>query len=112
MWRAKSPDEGKIVAIQAELTTLRGQFQLAPNLKRAMEAKDDNKAGGKKQGGGDNRKQKNKKNNTNKKEQKRDKNWKKIPPKEGETHEKKVKGCIWHWCKHHMAWGNHKEELC
>jgi hypothetical protein len=72
-WGAKSPDEDKIVAMQAELTALRGQFQLATNLKRAAGAKDDNKAGGKKQGGGDNRKQKNKKNNTNKKEQKRDK---------------------------------------
>jgi hypothetical protein len=34
-WGAKSPDEDKIVAMQAELTTLRGQFQLAPNLKKA-----------------------------------------------------------------------------
>ncbi len=24
----------------------------------------------------------------------------------------KVKGRTWHWCKHHMAWGNHREELC
>ncbi len=102
----------KIVAMQAELTALRGRFQLAPNLKKATGAKDDNKAGGKKQGGGENRKQKNKKNNTNKKEQKRDKNWKKTPPKEGEAHEKKVKGPTWHWCKPHMVWGNHKEELC
>jgi hypothetical protein len=111
-WVAMSPDEDKIVAMQAELTALRGRFQLAPNLKRAVGAKDDNKAGGKKQGGGDNRKQKNKKNNTNKKEQKRDKNWKKTPPKEGEAHEKKIKGHTWRWCRHHMAWGNHKEELC
>jgi hypothetical protein len=82
-WGAKSPDEDKIVAMQAKLTALRGQFQLAPNLKKAAGAKDDNKAGGKKQGGGDNMKQKNKKNNTNKKEQMRDKTWKKTPPKEG-----------------------------
>jgi hypothetical protein len=67
-WGAKSPDEDKIVAMQAELPALRGQLQLAPNLKKAAGAKDDNKAGGKKQGGGDNRKQKNKKNYTNKKE--------------------------------------------
>jgi hypothetical protein len=111
-WRAKSPDEDKILAMQAELTALRGQFQLAPNLKKAAGAKDDNREGGKKQGGGDNRKQKNNKNNTNKKEQKQDENWKKTPPKEGKSHKKKVKGCTWHWCKHHMAWGNHKEELC
>ncbi len=111
-WGAKSPDEDKIVAMQAELTAHRGQFQLAPNLKKAAGAKDDNKAGGKKDGGGDNKKQKNKKNNTNKKEQKRAANWKKTPPKEGEPHKKEVKRRTWHWCKHHMAWGNHKVGLC
>ncbi len=66
-WGAKSPDEDKIMAMQAELTALRGQFQLAPNLKKAAGNKEDNREGGKKQGGGDNRKQKNKKNNANKK---------------------------------------------
>jgi hypothetical protein len=111
-WGANSPDEDKIVAMQAELTAFRGQLQLAPNLKKATGATDDHKAGGKKQGGGDNRKQKNKKNYTNKKKQKRDENWKKTPPKEGESHEKNIKGRTWHWCKHHMAWENHKEELC
>jgi hypothetical protein len=112
-WGAKSPDEDKIIAMQAKLTNLKGQFQLAPNFKKAAGAKDDGKAGDKMQGGGNNKKKKNKKNNANKREQKRDENWKKTPPKEGETHEKKVKGLIcWHWCKHHMAWGNHKEEHC
>jgi hypothetical protein len=24
----------------------------------------------------------------------------------------KVKGRTWHWCKHHMARGNHKESDC
>jgi hypothetical protein len=65
-WGAKSPDKDKIAAMQAELTTLKGQFQLAPNLKKATGAKYDDKEGGKKQGGGDNRKKKNKKNNANK----------------------------------------------
>jgi hypothetical protein len=65
-WGAKSPDEDKIVAMQAEITALRGQFQLAPNLKKAAGTKDENREGGKrKQGGGDNRKQKNRKNNNN-----------------------------------------------
>jgi hypothetical protein len=111
-WGAKSPNEDKIVAMQAELTALKGQFQLAPNLKKSAGAKDDNKEGGKKQGGGDNKKKKNKKNNTNKKEQKKDDNWKKTPFKEGEAHEKKVKGRTWCWCKHHMAWGYHKGSDC
>jgi hypothetical protein len=110
-WGSKSPGKDKIVAMQAELTALRGQFQLAPNLKKAAGTKDDNREGGKKQGGVDNRKQKNRKNNINKKEQKKDENWRKTPPKKGEAHEKKVKGRTWRWCKHHMAWGNHKEEL-
>jgi hypothetical protein len=47
----------------------------------------------------------------NRREQNKDENWK-TPPKEREAHEKKVKGCAWHWCKHHMAWGNHKEVDC
>ncbi len=111
-WGAKSPDKDKIVAMLAELTALRGLFQLAPNLKKAAGNKEDNREGGKKQDGGDNRTQKNRKNNTNKKEQKRDENWKKTPPKEGEAHKIKVKGHTWCWCKRHMAWGNHKEELC
>jgi hypothetical protein len=98
--------------MQAELTALKGQFQLAPNLKKAIGAKDDDKEGGKKQGGRDNKKKKIKKNNANKKEQKKDENWKKTPPKEGEAHKKKVKGHTWCWCKHHMAWGNHKESDC
>jgi hypothetical protein len=112
MWGAKSPDKDKIVAMQVKLTALKGQFQLAPNLKKATGVKDDDKGGDKKQGGGDNKKKKSKKNFANKREQKKDENWKKIPPKKGEAHEKKVKGRIWGWCKHHMAWGNHKEVDC
>jgi hypothetical protein len=78
---SNSPDKDQIVAMQAELTALRGQVQLAPNLKKAAGIKDNNRERCKKQGGGDNRKQKNKKNNANKKDQKRDKNWKRTPPR-------------------------------
>jgi hypothetical protein len=56
MWGAtKTPDKDKIVAMQAKLTALKGQFQLAPDLKKAVRAKDDNKAGDKKQGEGNNK---------------------------------------------------------
>ncbi len=57
-------------------------------------------------------KKKNKKNYASKREQKKDDNWKKTPPKEGEAYKKKVKGRTWRWCKHHMAWGNHKKADC
>jgi hypothetical protein len=49
MWGAKSPDKDKIGVMQAELTTLKGQFQLALNLKKGTRVKDD-------QGGGNSKK--------------------------------------------------------
>jgi hypothetical protein len=55
-WEAKSPDKDMTMAMQTELTALKGRFQLAPNLKKAAGAKDDTKAGGKKKGGGNNKK--------------------------------------------------------
>jgi hypothetical protein len=99
-WGAKPSDKDKIVAMQAELTALKGQFQLAPNLKKAMGVKDDKRAGGRKQGGGNDKKKENKKNNANKREHKKDEIWKKTPPKKREVHKKKVKGRTWCWCKH------------
>ncbi len=77
-----------------------------------MGAKADNKEGGKNEGGGDNKKQKKKMNKANKIQQKKDENRKKTPPKEGEAHEKKIKGRTWHLCQHHVAWGNQKESDC
>jgi hypothetical protein len=91
-WGAKSPDEDKIVAMQAEPTALKGQFQLAPDLKRAAGVKEDDKGGDKKQGSNKDKK-KDKKNYANKKEQKKDENQKKPLPKDEEAHEKKAKGC-------------------
>jgi len=66
-WGAKSLEEEKIIAMQAELMALKGQFVLAPNLKRtAGKKKDgdkkDNDNKGDKKGG----KKKNKKNTANK----------------------------------------------
>ncbi len=69
--------------MQAELTALRGQFQLAPNLKRAAGAKDDDKGGGKKQGGGGNRKQKNKKNTTTRRNRRETKTGRRHLPRKG-----------------------------
>ncbi len=79
--------------MQAELTALKGQFQLAPNLKRATGVKEDDKGGDKKQGSNKDKKKKDKKNYAKKKEQKKDENQKKPLPKDEEAHEKKVKGC-------------------
>jgi hypothetical protein len=29
-----------------------------------------------------------------------------------ESHKKKHNNRTYHWCKHHMCWGNHKEKEC
>jgi hypothetical protein len=77
-WGAKSPDDKKIVAIAAEINTLKGQLKLHPKLSAI--AKDNKKKNNK----GDNKrdkKKKNKKDTSNKRFQKKDKEWKKVPPK-------------------------------
>jgi hypothetical protein len=111
-WGTISPDEEKIIAIQAELTALKGQLTLAPNLKKAAGEKP-----GDKKNDGDKPtppkgKKKNKKNTANKRQQKQDEKWRKTPPKDGEPHAKSHNDRTFHWCKHHMAWGNHLEKKC
>jgi hypothetical protein len=110
-WGAKTLEEEKIVAMQAELTALKGQFALCPKLKAAAGDKDGAKKDVDKKGdqGG---KKKNKKNTANKRKQKEDEKWQRVPPKDGESHEKKVKDRTFCWCKHHMCWGGHKEKEC
>ena len=70
-WGAKLLEDEKIIAMQAELMALKGQFVLAPNIKCAADKKIDgdkknNDKKGDKQGG----KKKNKKNTANKCKQK------------------------------------------
>jgi hypothetical protein len=77
-WGDKSPDDEKIVAMAAEIKSLKGQLKLDPKLS-AITGKGD-KGDDKK-----NSKKKNKKNTENKKEQKKDEAWKKEPPKAGES---------------------------
>ena len=111
-WGAKSLDEECIVAMQAELTALKGQLALGPNLKKAAAKEGDGKGGNDKKD--KKAKKRNKKDTTNKKNQKKDEAWKKVPPKDGEPEEKKVgpKDRVFHWCHHHMSWGGHKANDC
>ncbi len=104
-WGAKSPDDEKIVAMAAEINSLKGQLKL--DLKLSTIAgegkKDDSKS----------LKKKNKKNTSNKKEQKKDEAWKKEPPKAGESKvDKQVGKYTFNWCEHHMAWTVHKPADC
>ena len=40
------------------------------------------------------------------------KSWKKVPPKSGDSKEKKQGDYTYHWCEHHMAWTVHKPADC
>ena len=113
-WGAKTLKEEKIVAMQAELTALKGQFALGPKLRAAAGNKDGDKKDpvnpkGDKHGPG---KTKNKEGTANKRKQKEAKKWQRVPPKEGESHEKKVKDRTFYWGKHYMSWGGHKDKEC
>ena len=102
-WGAKSPDDEKIVAMAAEINNLRGQLKLNPKLSATEndnERKDDD---------GEN---KNDKKMKNKKYQKKDDEWKKVPPKDGDPKERQVGRFTFQWCEHHMAWTVHKPQDC
>ncbi len=47
-WGAKSPDDEKIVAMAAELKSLKGRLKLNPKLAEIVDKKDEDKKGGKK----------------------------------------------------------------
>jgi hypothetical protein len=90
-WGAESPDDEKIVAMTAEIKSLKGQLKLDPKLSPIAGKGDKGKD--KK-----NSKKKNKKNTENRREQKKDEAWKKELPKAGESKEgKKVGKYTFNW---------------
>jgi hypothetical protein len=105
MWRAKSLNDNKTVAMTATINELKGQLKLLPQL-AAVAAKGDKDK--KKKG----QKTKNKKNTSDWVKQKKDEAWKKIPPKEGEKHKKEHDGRTYSWWVHHMAWTMHTPKDC
>ena len=104
---AKSLEEEKIIAMQAELTALKGQFVLAPSLQRAAGDKKDGEKKDNVKKDQPKGKKKNKKNTENKKKQKKMEKWQCVPSKDGESHEKKHDNRTYYWCFQHMVWGNH-----
>jgi hypothetical protein len=102
-WGAKSPDDEKIVAMAAEINSLKGQLKLDPKLS-AIAGKGD-------KGDDKKSKRKNKKNTSNKREQKKNEAWKKKPPKAGES-KTGIRKYTFNWCEHHMAWTVHKPADC
>jgi hypothetical protein len=77
-WRAKSPDDKKIVAMLAALNALKGHLKLNNKLEDIIKGKSKGRGTGK----DGSKKMKNKKYTGNKAKQKEDKAWKKVPPKD------------------------------
>jgi hypothetical protein len=107
-WGTKSPDNEKIVAMSAVLNALKGHLKLDKKLTDIADGKGGGK-GGRKGGGGA---KKNKKNTSNKTFQEKDKEWKKVPPKDGKKMSMEVGKYMYHWCVHHMAWTVHLPAEC
>ncbi len=93
----------------AEINALKGQLKLNPKLSAI--AKDNKKTDDKGDSKRD-KKKKNKKDTSNKRFQKKDEEWKMVPPKDGDPKEKQVGRFTFQWCKHHMAWTAHKPQDC
>jgi hypothetical protein len=105
-WEARSPDDDKIIAMTTTINGLKGQLKLSPQLAAA---------GGKNDGDGKSKKgqkTRNRKNTSDRVKQKKDKAWKKVPPKDGKKKEKVHDKCTYHWCVHHMVWTMHSPSKC
>jgi hypothetical protein len=115
LWGSKS-EEDQIIAMAAELEKLKGELKLSRNLTQAANrAQSDAKTNGNTSNQGNQRqskKKKNKKNTGDRKWQKRDEEWKKVPPKQGEAKQKINREKTYHWCEHHMAWTIHAPAEC
>lgn len=105
-WRALSPSEEKLEALNATVDKLKDEnLRLSKSLKASQQkGKSEQQAKGKGKS--------KKKSNKNKKRQNEDMSWKKKPPKDGEPTTKQVQGKDWHWCLDHMAWVNHHPSEC
>lgn len=90
-WIMEASKKDEIIAMRAEIDALKGKMTLTDKTKAAIDG--DPKT-------------------TGKDFQKKDEKWKKIPPTAGEPRTKKIRGKVFHWCEHHMAWTMHKPDEC
>ena len=95
-WNAPSPEEEKILALQAQVQKLKSQKEQKEPKKQNKDSK-----GGKKEG------KKNKGRNCEKPK------WMLQPPPDADKSKpKKVDGKEYWWCSRHKSWGAHKESAC
>lgn len=114
-WNALSPEQTQIVALTAQLSKLKdGRLKLGKNSHNKKkgsdkdnksEDKNDQKEEGKKRG-----KRSRRKNGKNDEKWA----WKRVPPKDGEKHEKVYNSTTYYWCHDHGLWTltKHTDENC
>lgn len=95
-WRAPTPEEEKIVALQSQINSLK-------NKKEGEQQPRNNSSN----------ESKNKKNKKDDKKQKpKVEDWMLAAPKSGEPSTKRVNNKDWHWCSKHAKWCLHTTEQC
>ena len=102
-WKVESPEDKSYIALQTELAEFKSLLK-----KSKLKLADSNLPKSRKNKRNDRSKPDGSKN----KPKKQDEKWRRTPPKDDDPTSKTVKGKIYHWCLHHMAWVRHKPEDC
>jgi len=91
-WKAPSPEEAQILALKAELESMkRNRGKKDNKVNKDKKANNKAKKNGKKEG---------------------KPAWMSKPPLANEPKDKKVDGKEYHWCPRHLAWTRHKPSEC
>lgn len=93
LWNAPSPQEEKILALEAKVKKLEKQ-------KKTKRTTSTNTSGTQQPRASEQRRTRN------------DEPWMFVPPKQGETQPKQVGGKPWWWCTKHKKWCRHTTEKC
>ena len=102
-WKVESPEDKSYIALQTELAEFKSLLK-----KNKLKLSDSDLPKSRKI----KKNEKSKASGFKTKSKKLDDKWRKTPPKDDDSKTKSVKGKIYHWCIHHMAWVRHKPEDC
>ena len=102
MWRQKTPNEKKLIAMAANIAELEKQNKEFQHQAAALKA-------GKR---GNHDTNNNNTLNSDSKKGRRYPEWKYVAPKPGEKQTKTVNQKTFHWCPHHKLWSEHTPEDC
>jgi hypothetical protein len=99
-WNAPSQEQEQIIALQAKVKRLKVSKANKSNHNKESETETTTSTGTSKSNKG------------KKGRRKRKPKWMLIPPKQGESHKKKMNGKTYNWCPKHKVWGIHLPSEC